>query len=136
MSNEHKDHEHYEEVNGMRQGHGKIPKVLIFVYSFLGVWAVIYAMTAGPLDDRKTFASGAGGVSAEAGKALSTQCLACHGQGLKGGVGPTLVGVVDKLSPDGVKQVLKNGRNAMPALGASWSDDQMGSMVEYLKTLK
>lgn len=135
MSNKHHNDEHVDVVNGMKQGHGKIPKFLIFVYAFLGVWAVVYAIAAGPLDERDSMAS-AQGVSAEAGKQLAGQCLACHGTDLNGGMGPSLKGVVDRLGEDGVKTVLKSGRNAMPALGASWTDDQMGSMVEYLKTLK
>ncbi|MBN6188626.1 c-type cytochrome [Aneurinibacillus sp. BA2021] len=76
------------------------------------------------------------GGTAEEGKTMANQCLACHGQDLKGGMGPSLVGVVDKLKPEGVAGVLKNGRGAMPPLGASWSDQQMSSMIEYLKTVK
>jgi mono/diheme cytochrome c family protein len=51
-------------------------------------------------------------------------------------MGPSLAGVVDKLKPEGVADVLKNGRGGMPPLGASWSDQQMSSMIEYLKTVK
>ncbi|RXT14709.1 cytochrome c [Ammoniphilus sp. CFH 90114] len=132
--NHHKD-EHVDVVNGMKQGHGKIPKVLIFVYTALGVWAVVYALLAGPLDERDTMAS-ATGVSAEAGKALAGQCLACHGADLTGGIGPALVGVIDTLGEDEFIRVMKEGRGSMPALGAAWTEDQMGSMIEYLKTTK
>jgi mono/diheme cytochrome c family protein len=76
------------------------------------------------------------GGNAEEGKTMANQCMACHGQELKGGMGPDLHGVVDRLKPEGVAQVLKNGRGGMPPLGASWSDQQTSSMIEYLKTLK
>lgn len=135
MSSKHHKDEHYDVVNGMKQGHGKIPKVLVFVYAFLGVWAVVYALLAGPLDERETVAATTG-VSAEAGKAMAGQCLACHGADLSGGIGPSLKGVMDNLGEDEFKNILKNGKNSMPALGAAWSDDQMGSMIEYLKTVK
>lgn len=75
MANNHHKEEHLDVVNGMKQGHGKIPKVLIFVYTALGVWAVMYALLAGQLDERDTMAAPAG-VSAEAGKAQAGQCLA------------------------------------------------------------
>jgi mono/diheme cytochrome c family protein len=76
------------------------------------------------------------GGTAEEGKALANQCLSCHGQDLKGGMAPSLAGVVDKLKPEGVVEVLKSGRGGMPPLGASWDDKQMSSMIEYLKTVK
>lgn len=132
--NHHKD-EHVDVVNGMKTGHGKIPKVLIFVYAALGVWAVTYALLAGPLDERDTMAAPTG-VSAEVGKALAGQCLACHGADLTGGIGPTLVGVIETMGEEDFIHVMKAGRGSMPALGAAWTDDQMGSMIEYLKTVK
>lgn len=77
------------------------------------------------------------GGTAEEGKTMAnSQCLSCHGQNLEGGIGPSLAGVVDRLKPEGVVEVLKNGRGGMPPLGAGWSDQQMSSMIEYLKTVK
>lgn len=131
--NEKTEREHVDVVNGMEQGHGKIPKFLVFVYAFLGIWAVAYAIGAGPLDERETIAAG---VSVEAGKALAGQCLACHGADLSGGLGPSLIGSVERLGEEQFEQIMRNGQNTMPALGASWTDDQMGSMIEYLKTLE
>jgi mono/diheme cytochrome c family protein len=76
------------------------------------------------------------GGTADEGKGMVNQCMACHGEGLKGGMGPDLHGVVEKLKPEGVAAVLKNGRGGMPAIGASWTEQQTSSMIEYLKTLK
>ncbi|MED0671979.1 cytochrome c [Aneurinibacillus aneurinilyticus] len=143
MSDKHNNHEHHEEhfdeVMGMKQGHGKVPRFLIVVYAVLAIWAVGYALTVKGIDERPADGEAAQGVSAEVGKGLSSQCLACHGADFKGGMGgvaPTLHGVVDKLKPEGVKEVLIKGRGGMPALGASWTPDQQDSMVEFLKTLK
>lgn len=131
---EHKDH-HVDVVNGMETGHGKIPKFLVLVYAFLGVWAVAYAIGAGPLDERDTMAAPQG-VSVETGKGLAGQCLACHGVDLGGGIGPSLKGIIDNIGEEEFIHVLKEGKNTMPALGAGWTDDQMGSMIEYLKTIE
>ncbi|RKD23878.1 hypothetical protein BEP19_05470 [Ammoniphilus oxalaticus] len=127
------EQEHVDVVNGMKQGHGRIPKFLVFVYTFLGIWAVAYALGATPLDERETLAAG---VSVEAGKGLAGSCLACHGADLSGGLGPSLIGTIGQLGEEEFENVMRNGRNTMPALGADWSEDQMGSMIEYLKTLE
>ncbi|MED0676382.1 cytochrome c [Aneurinibacillus thermoaerophilus] len=140
MSDKHKNHEqheeHYDEVMGMKQGHGKVPRFLIITYAVLAVWAVGYALNAKGIDERPAGGEAAQGVSVEKGKGLSGQCVACHGADLKGGMGPSLYGIVDKLKPEGVKDVLTKGRGSMPALGASWTEEQKDSMVEFLKTLK
>ncbi|WP_342664299.1 cytochrome c [Aneurinibacillus terranovensis] len=83
-------------------------------------------------------AAAGGAVSVAAGQDLVNQngCMGCHGQDLKGGAGPNLHGVVDRLKPEGVKEVLTKGRNSMPPLAASWTDQQKDSVVAYLKSLK
>ncbi|MBN6186540.1 cytochrome c [Aneurinibacillus sp. BA2021] len=143
MSDKHNNHEHHEEhfdeVMGIKQGHGKVPRFLVVVYAVLAIWAVGYALTVKGIDERPAGGEAAQGVSAEVGKGLSGQCLACHGADFKGGMGgaaPSLHGVVDKLKPEGVKEVLTKGRGGMPPLGAAWTPDQQDSMVEFLKTLK
>ena len=42
-------------------------------------------------------------------------CISCHGDAYQGGVGPALKGVADRLSEDEVKEVIANGRGAMPS---------------------
>ncbi|MCF6092686.1 cytochrome c [Microaerobacter geothermalis] len=135
---DHKHHEdHLEEVNGMKQGHGKVPKFLIVVYVVLAVWAVGYALLADGLDEREQATGGAApvAISAEAGASVyGKSCAGCHGQNLEGSVGPALTGVVNKLGEDEVLNIIANGRGGMPPLGGTVSEDQRKSVVEFLKT--
>lgn len=137
MSEKHTN-EHVDEVMGMKQGHAKVPRFLILVYAALAVWAVFYALTAQGIDERKSFAANNNKVDATAGKALTSQCIACHGADLKGGLGPNLVGSVDRLKEQGVIDKLQKGGVTMPAIAKTqgWSDTQVKSIVEYIKTLK
>ncbi|WP_051330744.1 c-type cytochrome [Aneurinibacillus terranovensis] len=140
MSNNenHGHEEHVDEVMGMKQGHGKVPRFLIVVYVILAIWAVTYALTAKGIDDRPAGGqTAAQGVSAEVGKGLTSACAACHGADLKGGLGPNLHGVVGKLKEDGVMKILENGKGGMPAMAknSGWTTDQTKSVIAYLKTL-
>lgn len=118
-------------------GHAPIPKFLIVVYVALAVWAVSYALLADRIDDTKTVAGAAVKVDSDTGKkVMSQQCTACHGQDFKGGIGPTLQGVVGKLGEAETLNVITKGRNAMPAFEANLNEDQRKAVVEFLKTLK
>ena len=136
MSDQHKEN-HIDEVMGMKQGHGKVPRFLIIVYAVLAVWAVYYAIAAQGIDE--TTSANTSGVSAEAGKALMSQsCTICHGPEFKGGLGPTLYGVVDAKGEDYVKQILTEGGTTMTPVAKdnNWSEDQIQSVIEYMKELK
>ncbi|PLT34677.1 cytochrome c550 [Bacillus sp. V5-8f] len=61
-------------------------------------------------------------------------CISCHGDQYQGGVGPALKGVGGKLSEDEIKNVLQNGRGAMPAgLVPEENVDAMAKFVHGLK---
>jgi cytochrome c550 len=138
MSEKHNHEDHIDEVNGMKQGHGKVPRFLIIVYAALACWAVFYALTAKGIDETKP-ANAATGVSADAGKTLmGTNCALCHGQNFKGGMGPTLAGVVDAKGEEYVIGMMKNGGVTMPAIAKqnNWNDDQVKSVIEAMKTIK
>ncbi|MGC5326587.1 c-type cytochrome [Brevibacillus sp. SYSU BS000544] len=119
-------------------GHAPIPKFLIVVYVALAVWAVSYALLADRIDETKSVAGAAVTIDAESGKKIVTQnCAACHGQDFKGGVGPDLHGVVDKLGgPDQTFELISKGKGGMPAFEASLEEDKRKAVVEFLKTLK
>jgi cytochrome c550 len=128
---------HVDEVNGMKQGHGKVPRFLIIVYAVLAVWAVYYAIAAKGIDE--TNAAPTSGVSAEQGKVLMGQsCAICHGQNFKGGLGPTLQGVVEAKGEDYVKQILTEGGTTMTPVAKdnNWSDDQIQSVIEAMKEIQ
>ena len=61
-------------------------------------------------------------------------CLACHGENYEGAMGPELVNVGDRLSEDEIREVLVNGRGAMP--GNLVPNESLDEMVEWLLTLQ
>ncbi|MBX9954016.1 cytochrome c550 [Peribacillus frigoritolerans] len=61
-------------------------------------------------------------------------CISCHGDAYQGGVGPALKGVGDRLSVDEVKDVITNGRGAMPP--GLVEEQKIDAMAEYIHGLK
>ncbi|MBT2665502.1 cytochrome c [Bacillus sp. ISL-4] len=61
-------------------------------------------------------------------------CISCHGNAYQGGVGPALKGVGDRLSVDEVKNVITNGRGAMPS--GLVEEQNIDAMAEYIHGLK
>lgn len=60
-------------------------------------------------------------------------CLQCHGANYEGGVGPELKGVGGKLSPDEIKEILKNGKGSMPPNLVP--EDKLDDMTKWLSEL-
>ncbi|MBT8201749.1 MAG: cytochrome c [Acidimicrobiia bacterium] len=67
----------------------------------------------------------------------SSQCSACHGATLQGGVGPAL----DASSPtatvddDAIRTVIRNGASGMPA-NTSLSDQQVDAVIEHIRQVQ
>ncbi|MFJ7746207.1 cytochrome c550 [Peribacillus sp. NPDC097295] len=61
-------------------------------------------------------------------------CISCHGDAYQGGVGPALKGVADRLSEDEVKNVIANGRGAMPP--GLVEESKLDAMAKYIHGLK
>ncbi|MED3835180.1 cytochrome c550 [Peribacillus frigoritolerans] len=61
-------------------------------------------------------------------------CISCHGDAYQGGVGPALKGVGDRLSVDEVKNVITNGRGAMPP--GLVEEQNIDAMAKYIHGLK
>ncbi|MGE7779362.1 cytochrome c550 [Peribacillus sp. NPDC097264] len=61
-------------------------------------------------------------------------CISCHGDAYQGGVGPALKGVADRLSEDEVKEVIANGRGAMPP--GLVDESNLDAMAKYIHGLK
>ncbi len=59
--------------------------------------------------------NGGGDTAAAAEQIFKQNCASCHGQDLSGGVGPNLQKVGSKYSKDQIKDIIANGRGAMPA---------------------
>lgn len=74
----------------------------------------------------------------EVGQQIYTNnCAACHqadGQGL-GGVYPALVGsALATGAPEGVVQILLNGRGGMPSFASDLSNEQIAAVISYVRT--
>ena len=60
-------------------------------------------------------------------------CASCHGLGGRGFIGPALAGNPLVAQPAAVEEVVRNGRNTMPAVGQEWSDREMKALTTYLR---
>lgn len=60
-------------------------------------------------------------------------CAKCHGLAGQGDIGPKLDGSAVASDPAGIEKVVREGRNAMPAIGAGWSDSQLQALTGYVK---
>ena len=60
-------------------------------------------------------------------------CATCHGFQGQGSYGPKLVGNALLADPQAVAQLLRTGKNRMPAVGATWNQDTMTAATTYLK---
>jgi cytochrome c oxidase subunit 2 len=60
-------------------------------------------------------------------------CATCHGLAGKGDYGPPLVGNGVVANPKSLADLLRTGKNKMPAVGASWDQQTMDSATSYLK---
>ena len=60
-------------------------------------------------------------------------CATCHGLAGQGDYGPPLQGNATLADPAGLEQLLRNGKNKMPAVGKTWPDEEMQAAQTYLK---
>lgn len=60
-------------------------------------------------------------------------CAPCHGLSGKGLIGPTLEGNATLADEELLKQLLENGKNAMPPVGRNWDRTQTDALVEYVQ---
>ena len=61
-------------------------------------------------------------------------CIGCHGGQLEGGAGPMLLN--NQLTAEEVKEIIVNGKNAMPAGTFKGSDEELDILAEYIASLK
>ena len=61
-------------------------------------------------------------------------CMVCHGENYEGAMGPALTGLGDRLSEDEIRDVLVNGRGAMP--GNLIPGEALDDMIEWLLSLQ
>ena len=96
-----------------------IPFLLIMVLGF----GVVFFMSIKGLGDSEEIAGEEAGAGDEAGGSdfdpegfYQQTCIACHGDAYDeaGGMGPSLLGVGEELSVEEIREILVNGKGAMP----------------------
>ena len=60
-------------------------------------------------------------------------CSVCHGLAGQGDYGPKIRGSSVLSDPKALEALLRNGKNKMPPVGATWDDTTMRSATRYLK---
>jgi len=60
-------------------------------------------------------------------------CATCHGLAGQGDYGPKIAGSAVVADPKALEDLLRHGKNKMPAVGATWNEDTMRSATTYLK---
>ena len=60
-------------------------------------------------------------------------CAKCHGLAGEGDYGPRLAGNSLLLDRRGIATLLREGKGRMPAVGASWGDEQMAATIATLR---
>jgi cytochrome c oxidase subunit II len=59
-------------------------------------------------------------------------CAKCHGPAGEGGIGPRIAGSPTLSDADELASLVRNGKGAMPAVGAGWTDEQLKALTNYL----
>lgn len=72
-----------------------------------------------------------------------SKCQVCHGADGKGSPAGTKLGARDFRSPEVAKEsdadlatIVKDGKNKMPKYAGKLTDDQIKSLIKYIRTLK
>ena len=65
-----------------------------------------------------------------------THCSACHGATGEGNLGPSLVGIADRLGLAEQLDVVHTGKGRMPPFSPALNDAQIVAVVEYTRSLR
>jgi polyvinyl alcohol dehydrogenase (cytochrome) len=69
--------------------------------------------------------------SADGEDVYRSNCARCHGGSGQGGSGPTMEGVADRLDEDEHLEIVREGREGMPAWEDTLSDEEIQAVVDY-----
>ena len=86
-----------------------------------------------PADYQSFLAAHAGASTALGKEIFEGACATCHGLAGQGDYGPKLAGNALLTDSKALEQLLRQGKNRMPAVGATWSPAVMQSATDYLK---
>jgi mono/diheme cytochrome c family protein len=105
---------------------------------FMGISLVFVLGACGGGDDKSSDKDNGGGEQVSAGEKLFSEkgCATCHGQKLEGqgDTFPNLQKVGSRLDQAGIKEVIVNGRNQMPAQNVT--DEEANTLAEWLAAKK
>jgi cytochrome c oxidase subunit 2 len=87
----------------------------------------------GPAAYARFLAAHTGASSAIGREVFDGVCATCHGLSGQGDFGPRLIGNSTVADTQGLEQLLRNGKNEMPAVGKDWDDETMRAATTYLK---
>ena len=62
-----------------------------------------------------------------------TQCAGCHGSNGEGNLGPSLVGVADRMTVAAQVTLVRTGRGRMPAFSPALSEQDIAAVVDYTR---
>lgn len=86
-----------------------------------------------PGEYRSFLAAHAGASKALGREVFEGVCATCHGLAGQGDYGPKLAGSALVSDPKALEQLLRNGKNKMPAVGGTWDPEVMQAATTYLK---
>jgi cytochrome c oxidase subunit 2 len=78
-------------------------------------------------------ASHAPGSAAVGKETFTGACAKCHGSLGQGGYGPKIAGSALLSQPQALEDLVRQGKNRMPAVGKDWSDAQLSALIRDLK---
>lgn len=85
-------------------------------------------------NDYASFLAAHKGVNKTVAKEIAVgTCSVCHGLAGQGDYGPKIRGSSVLSDPKALEALLRNGKNKMPPVGATWDDTTMRSATRYLK---
>jgi cytochrome c oxidase subunit II len=61
-------------------------------------------------------------------------CAVCHGPKGEGGYGPALASNSTITQRKALEVIVRNGRNKMPPVGNTWTDEQLDALIAYAKS--
>lgn len=133
--------EYIRRIHHMR----KNPVIPFAIIAVLGIVAMIIVSTAG-LNQREAIQNQeknggekqaeeqSGGTSMTPEEMFQSKCASCHGGNLEGGVGPNLTQVGSRYSAEEIKEIIVNGRGAMPA--GLYTGEQAEQLAQWLAEKK
>ena len=110
-----------------------MPRVaLVALVVVVGLAASCGDDTARPDGDRP----GTSAVEGPDGRAVfAGNCAGCHGTDADGSVGPSLIGIAERLTADEQTAVVLEGRGRMPAFAGSLTQEEIDAVIAYTRDL-